>query len=54
MERINAVCKECGKPFSISVEEQNWLKERGFELFKRCKDCRKKRRMQKENQNTKS
>lgn len=42
--RMNVICKDCNKPFSISEEEQNWLKERNLQPFKRCKECRKKRK----------
>ena len=42
--RIDVICKECNKPFSISEEEQAWIKERGLALYKRCADCRKKRK----------
>lgn len=46
MERMQVICKDCGKPFSISVEEQKWLEEHGLQPFKRCSECRKKRREQ--------
>lgn len=51
MKEINGVtitrtCKEenCKKEFTISAAEANWLKEKGLELFKRCPECRKRRR----------
>lgn len=37
-------CKDCGCEFVVSEKEQNWYKERGFELPKRCYQCRKDRR----------
>lgn len=37
-------CMECGKSFEMTTEEQKWYKEKGYELPKRCFDCRKKRR----------
>ena len=46
MAAIKVVCKDCNKPFSISDKEQEWLKEKGLKPFKRCKECRKKRRQQ--------
>lgn len=45
-ERTNVICKDCGKPFSISKEEMDWLKSKGLQPFKRCSECRKKRRSQ--------
>lgn len=42
--RIVKSCKECQKPFSVSEEELNWLKEKGLAPFERCSECRKKRR----------
>lgn len=46
---ISRICMEesCKKPFTISEEEGKWLIEKGFVLFKRCPDCRKKRREEK-------
>ena len=37
-------CKDCNKPFTLTVEHQAWYKDRGLELPKRCLECRKKRR----------
>lgn len=45
--RIQKVCKECHKPFSISESELNWLKSKGFMPFERCSECRRKRRDEK-------
>lgn len=45
--RVQKVCKECHKPFSISDGELNWLKEKGLMPFERCSACRKKRRDEK-------
>jgi hypothetical protein len=46
---ITRNCKEreCRQPFTITVKEAEWLKEKGLEPFKRCPDCRKKRRLEK-------
>jgi len=43
---ITRNCKEkiCKKSFTISAEEAKWLKDKGLELYKRCPDCRKRRR----------
>lgn len=43
-EPISAKCKDCGKEFIITVEEQRKYKSLGFELPKRCHECRKKRK----------
>ena len=48
MARLEVVCKDCNKPFSISDAEQKWLKDNGLQNFKRCKECRKKRRERRE------
>ena len=47
---ITRNCKEreCKKPFIISAEEAKWLINKGLELFKRCPECRKKRREEKD------
>ena len=37
-------CKDCNKPFTLTVEHQAWYRDRGLELPKRCSECRKKRR----------
>jgi len=46
--RINKVCRSCNKPFSISEKELNWLEERDLKPFEHCKECRARRRGQKE------
>ena len=47
IEPISAICKDCGRDFIITVEEQKRFKLLGFELPKRCCKCRKKRREEK-------
>lgn len=37
-------CIDCGCTFSMTEEEQKWYEERGFELPKRCPECRKAKR----------
>ena len=45
MYPITAVCKDCGKEFTISVKEQLFAQEnKGFVLPKRCRDCREERK----------
>lgn len=47
MSPIVAVCKDCGKEFTISVKEQLFAQEnKGFVLPKRCRDCRAHRKEQ--------
>ena len=37
-------CKDCGKTFTFTVEEQQFYKERHLSEPKRCKECAKARR----------
>lgn len=37
-------CKDCSKNFEMTTEEQAWYADKGYELPKRCPECRKKRR----------
>lgn len=37
---MNLICKDCGKPFSISDEEQAWFEDKGFNIPVRCRECR--------------
>lgn len=46
-ELISAICKDCGRNFIITAEEQYRFKSLGFELPKRCYECRKKRKEEK-------
>lgn len=46
-------CKDCNKPFTLTVEHQAWYKDRGLELPKRCSECRKKRRKKRREANNK-
>lgn len=43
---MNETCKDCGKQFTITQGELDWLTEKGFAPFKRCKACRNKRKEQ--------
>lgn len=38
------MCKDRGKSFVITTEEQKHFKSMGFELHKWCQDCRKIRK----------
>ena len=37
-------CKQCGKDFTFSEDEQTFYKTRGFSTPQRCKSCRSKQR----------
>lgn len=41
---ITSICKDCGKEFTISQEEQKHFHAMGYELPKRCKACRQIRK----------
>lgn len=40
-------CKDCGKEFTITEDNQKWYEEKGFNLPERCVPCRKKRKASK-------
>lgn len=37
-------CKDCGKQFTWTAEEQDFYQQKGFSAPLRCKDCRVKAR----------
>lgn len=41
------ICKDCGKSFSISPEEEKFYISKELQVPKRCKECRKSRKEQK-------
>jgi len=41
---IKQKCKECGDFFDIPENEQEWYKQKGFLLPRRCRSCRHLRR----------
>ena len=41
-------CVDCGQTFLLGASEQRFYRERGLELPKRCKDCRSKRRYERQ------
>ncbi len=48
------VCEDCGKEFIFTEGEQEFYKEKGFENEpKRCPDCRKARKHQRQNRTNK-
>lgn len=44
-------CKDCEKDFELSQGEIDFYKSKGFELPKRCKQCRRIRKQQAQAQN---
>jgi CxxC-x17-CxxC domain-containing protein len=47
MEDRVLICKDCGKEFIFSVQEQEFFAEKGFQNDPaRCLDCRKARKQQ--------
>lgn len=50
MEDKKLICRDCGNEFVFTVGEQEFYKEKGFENEPvRCPDCRRARKMQKNN-----
>ena len=41
MEERSLICVQCGNQFVLSAREREKLLERGFDLPKRCPDCRR-------------
>jgi len=44
MQDKEIICKECGDKFILTVNDQKWYEEKGFNEPKRCKTCRHFRR----------
>lgn len=44
---MNKTCIQCGKEFEITESEIAFFEEKGLELPKRCKDCRKQNKKNK-------
>lgn len=42
------VCRNCGKEFTFKVGEQRFYEEKGFAEPVRCKECRDKRKAERE------
>ena len=47
---ITKKCKSkgCGKLFTTSKEEANWLENKGLGMFTHCPECRKARKARRE------
>lgn len=44
------ICKDCGNEFTLTVGEQNFYEEKGFAEPVRCKECRNRRKAERESQ----
>lgn len=40
MADLQLICSDCGQEFAFSGEEQEFFRERGYSIPKRCKPCR--------------
>ncbi len=49
-EAISRTCKDCDEEFVILEAEAKWFEERDMQLPKRCADCRRKRRAERESE----
>ena len=45
---ISVKCKDCNKVFAMNRKEVQWYSRMGYPLPKRCPECRKKRRKERE------
>ncbi|GAA0746929.1 zinc-ribbon domain-containing protein [Clostridium oceanicum] len=43
------VCQDCGNEFVFTEGEQEFYNEKGFQEPKRCTECRRARKQQREN-----
>lgn len=48
MSNVVIKCVDCNKPFTITSGHAKWFLDKGLELPKRCKECRTRRRNEKE------
>ncbi len=45
---VQDTCKQCGEPFSLTRAAVDFFGDRRLEIPKRCLECRRKRREQRE------
>ena len=43
-DEIKRKCTDCNKEFTLELDELKFLNRKGFDLPKRCKCCRNKRK----------
>ena len=48
LERIEKICKDCKKKFSYAHDEELWLIRNGMEPYKRCGECRARKRLERQ------
>jgi NAD-dependent SIR2 family protein deacetylase len=48
MESQHLVCVGCGNTFDFTEKDQEFYKKMGFSAPRRCKDCREKRKKERE------
>lgn len=41
------VCPDCGAAWGVCREEREWYLSKGWNLPKRCPDCRRRKRLEK-------
>lgn len=51
-ENKKLTCIDCSKEFELTAKNIAWFEQQGFELPKRCPDCRKKRKEARATQRT--
>lgn len=49
MEDITLTCNDCDEDFIFTAGEQDFFEEKGFDEPKRCKDCRDRKKAEKNN-----
>lgn len=47
MEQEEIICKECQNAFTLDQRDLDFFTDKGFDLPKRCLECRKRRRKDK-------
>lgn len=52
MEVKKIVCRDCGREFDFTERDQEFYKENGWTEPKSCKECRAKRKQEREAKNT--
>jgi len=45
---VYSVCVECGEEFTLTSGEQNFFKQKGLRMPRRCSPCRQARRQERE------
>ena len=48
MSEQRLTCADCGREFAFTAEEQRFFREKGFDPPKRCKECRRAKKEQRD------